>query len=67
MAPKTHLEKTYLVKVNGLLTDEQMEEFRSGVAIHGRRTAPAKIKLIKEAEIPGTRCGSSRAGKTRSA
>jgi 23S rRNA pseudouridine2605 synthase len=52
MAPRTHLEKTYLVKVNGFLTVEQMEEFRSGVAIHGRRTAPAKIKIIKQADNP---------------
>jgi len=52
MAPKTHLEKTYVVKANGYLTTEQLEQFRGGVAIHGHRTAPAHIKIIKQADNP---------------
>lgn len=45
---KNHVEKTYVVKVNGSLTDEQMEEFRRGVPLYGRKTAPAKIKGLKQ-------------------
>ncbi|MEO8128089.1 MAG: pseudouridine synthase [Bryobacteraceae bacterium] len=49
---KSHVQKTYLVKSNGLLTPEQEEQFRNGVSIHGQRTAPAEIKLSKKAENP---------------
>lgn len=48
----THVEKTYVVKVNGALSPEQEAQFRKGVAIHGRRTAPAKLKLIKPGDAP---------------
>ena len=51
-AAKSHIEKTYVVKANGRLTDEQMDEFRSGVHLHGRKTAPAKIKPLKHVEAP---------------
>lgn len=49
---KSHIQKTYLVKSNGLLTLEQEEQFRTGVSIHGQRTAPAEIKLSKKADNP---------------
>lgn len=48
----THLPKTYLVKVNGRLTAEQEQQFRDGVPIMGRRTMPAGLKMIHEAENP---------------
>ncbi len=51
-SPKTHVEKTYVAKVNGPLTEEQLAQFRSGVPLHGRRTAPAAIRLIKFANNP---------------
>ena len=38
---KSHVPKTYLVKVKGSLTIEQEEEFRTGVPLSGNRTAPA--------------------------
>ncbi len=50
MAPATHLEKTYEVKVNGRLAEDQEARFRAGVPLHGLKTAPAKLRLIK----PGT-------------
>lgn len=52
MAASTHLPKTYLVKVNGLLTPEQEQAFRTGVPVEGRRTAPAGLKLVYRAENP---------------
>jgi 23S rRNA pseudouridine2605 synthase len=51
-SPAGHIEKVYVVKANGHLTEEQEEEFRSGISLHGRRTAPAKIKLIKGTKNP---------------
>ena len=47
-----HVEKTYVVKVNGALTPDQEEQFRKGIPLHGRRTAPAKLTLIKKAVNP---------------
>jgi len=46
-APASHVTKTYVVKVNGQMTDEQERAFREGVLVHGRRTSPAEIKCIK--------------------
>jgi 23S rRNA pseudouridine2605 synthase len=46
-APASHVTKTYVVKVNGVMTDEQERSFREGVLVHGRRTSPAEIKCIK--------------------
>lgn len=51
-APASHVMKTYVVKVNGNLTDEQLEKFATGVPLSGRKTAPAKIKLIKPGNNP---------------
>ena len=52
LSPSHHVEKTYLVKVNGHLTTEQQTLFREGVPLHGRRTAPAGLKLAKPARNP---------------
>ncbi|MDQ2711971.1 MAG: rRNA pseudouridine synthase [Acidobacteriota bacterium] len=52
MSPTSHVTKTYLVKVNGGLTPEQEEAFRKGLPIHGRRTAPAGLKLIRKTVNP---------------
>ena len=51
-APANHVAKVYLVKVNGNLTEEQERNFREGVSLHGRRTAPAEIKKIKPGVNP---------------
>jgi 23S rRNA pseudouridine2605 synthase len=51
-AARNHVTKVYLVKTNGPLTSDQEEEFRSGVHLHGRRTAPAGLKLIRRADAP---------------
>jgi 23S rRNA pseudouridine2605 synthase len=47
-----HVPKTYVVKVNGILTAEQEEQFRTGVPLHGRKTAAASLKLIRRAINP---------------
>jgi 23S rRNA pseudouridine2605 synthase len=51
-APATHVVKTYVVKVNGNLTDDQLKSFAVGVPLSRRRTAPAHIKLIKPGANP---------------
>jgi 23S rRNA pseudouridine2605 synthase len=52
MSAATHLPKTYVVKSNGALTKEQEQKFRDGVPLSGRRTLPAGLKLIRDAENP---------------
>jgi 23S rRNA pseudouridine2605 synthase len=47
-----NIPKTYLVKVNGLLTPEQEEQFRHGVPMEGRMTAPAGLTMIRRAVNP---------------
>jgi 23S rRNA pseudouridine2605 synthase len=51
-APASHITKTYVVKVNGIMTDEQEQAFREGVLVHGRRTSPAEIKMVKTGANP---------------
>ena len=48
----THLPKTYLVKVNGILSPEQEQSFRDGLPISGRRTLPAGLRLVHRAVNP---------------
>lgn len=52
MAAATHLPKTYVVKANGRLTAEQEQHFRDGLPLSGRRTMPAGLRLIREAQNP---------------
>ncbi len=48
----SHVTKTYVVKVNGLLAADQEEAFRKGIQLEGKRTAPAGLKLVRRAENP---------------
>jgi len=52
LSPSGHVEKVYHVKVNGRLGEEQLAQFRSGISLHGRRTAPARIRVLKDAVNP---------------
>jgi pseudouridine synthase len=48
----SHVPKTYLVKVNGTLSPDQEKQFREGIPLHGRLTAPAGLRLVKRAQNP---------------
>ncbi len=52
LSGKSQVPKTYVVKANGRLTREQEEKFAGGVALSGRRTAPAGIRMIKRGDNP---------------
>jgi len=52
MSASTHLAKTYVVKANGALSADEEQKFRQGVPLSGRRTMPAGLKMIHEAENP---------------
>jgi 23S rRNA pseudouridine2605 synthase len=51
-AARTHVEKTYVVKVTGEISPEQEKQFREGVYLHGRKTAPAQLKLLNHRDNP---------------
>src|SRR5260370_31436471 len=45
-----HIAKIYVVKVNGALTLDQEAQFRAGVPLKGKKTAPAGLEMLKLAE-----------------
>jgi len=46
--PKHEVSKTYVAEVVGRPTDEEMRLFMKGVYIDGKKTYPAKIRIVKE-------------------
>lgn len=44
--PKYEVDKTYVAKVQGIPTNEELKQLRKGVRIEGKLTAPAKSKLL---------------------
>ncbi|MBC5775104.1 pseudouridine synthase [Pontibacter sp. KCTC 32443] len=49
--PKFKIEKTYWVQVDGLPTEEALEELHRGVSIKGVKTAPAKASILQPAPL----------------
>jgi 23S rRNA pseudouridine2605 synthase len=47
-----HVPKIYLVKVNGTLSTVQEDQFRNGIPLSGRRTAPAGLRMSRRGENP---------------
>ena len=45
--PKHEIDKTYIAKVKGKLTDEEIKNFKSGLYIEDYKTAPAKLKVLE--------------------
>lgn len=48
--PSRKISKTYLVKVKGVLEEEDLEKLRNGIKLDGRMTAPAKVKRLRKTE-----------------
>jgi 23S rRNA pseudouridine2605 synthase len=48
--PRYHVPKTYLIKVKGMLTDEQIDQLQQGVRLDDGMTSPASVKKIRKAE-----------------
>lgn len=46
MHPRYEFEKTYVAKVNGRVTEEALQQLKTGVIIEGKETAPARVKLL---------------------
>jgi 23S rRNA pseudouridine2605 synthase len=50
MHPRHEVEKEYHVRVRGKVHKSQLELLAGGVEIDGRKTAPARVSMIKEGE-----------------
>lgn len=45
--PKHEVDKTYVARMKGIPTTEEMSNFESGLLIEDYKTAPAKIKMLE--------------------
>lgn len=45
--PKYEVEKTYVAKVEGIPTNDELKQLRLGVKINGKKTAPAKTNVLE--------------------
>ncbi len=48
--PRYEVPKTYLTKVKGILTDEEIDQLEKGLSLEDGMTGPAKVKKIRKAE-----------------
>jgi 23S rRNA pseudouridine2605 synthase len=48
--PRYHVPKTYLIKVKGVLTDEDIRNLEKGVKLDDGMTGPAQVKKVRKVE-----------------
>ena len=53
MHPKHGCRKVYLAKVSGVPSPESLRTLRRGVALDGKRTAPARVELVRSTRKTG--------------
>lgn len=46
MHPSYHISKTYIAKIDGIPSKEQIQKLRRGVMIDGKKTSPAQAEII---------------------
>lgn len=54
MHPSSHIEKTYVAKIEGILTMEEFFRLKEGIVIEGVKCIPTCVKLKKKDEIKNT-------------
>ncbi|MCX7724098.1 MAG: rRNA pseudouridine synthase [Thermodesulfovibrio sp.] len=47
MHPSSQIEKTYLVKIDGLIEPETIEKLRKGIKIEGKLAIPVSVQLVR--------------------
>ncbi|UQS85424.1 rRNA pseudouridine synthase [Apilactobacillus apisilvae] len=45
--PKYEVEKTYVAKVEGIPTNDELKQLRLGIKINGKKTSPAKTNVLE--------------------
>ncbi|MDI6864355.1 pseudouridine synthase [Thermodesulfovibrio yellowstonii] len=48
MHPSSQIEKTYMVKVDGIVEPETIEKLRGGIKIEGKLAVPVSVHLVKK-------------------
>lgn len=48
--PRYHVPKTYLIKVKGVLSDEEIARLERGVRLEDGMTSPAQVKKVRKVE-----------------
>lgn len=48
--PRYHVPKTYLIKVKGVLTDEDIRSLERGVRLEDGMTSPAQVRKVRKVE-----------------
>jgi 23S rRNA pseudouridine2605 synthase len=48
--PRYHVPKTYLIKVKGVLTEEDIAQLEQGVRLEDGMTSPAQVKKVRKVE-----------------
>jgi len=48
--PRYHVPKTYLIKVKGVLTDDEIRSLEQGVRLEDGMTGPAQVKKVRKVE-----------------
>ncbi len=48
--PRYHVPKTYLIKVKGVLTEDEIAQLERGVRLEDGMTSPAVVKKVRKAE-----------------
>jgi 23S rRNA pseudouridine2605 synthase len=64
MHPRKAVPKTYIVKVQGTLEDEDLDVWRKGVKLEDGMTLPAKVKLVRHEATQGEGGARADRGKT---
>lgn len=54
MHPRHMVDKVYVAKIKGFLTPEEIHSLKHGVRIDGKKSAPAKVKIISTNREKGT-------------
>jgi 23S rRNA pseudouridine2605 synthase len=50
MHPRYHIPRTYLVKIQGIIADRDMQRLRRGVELDDGKTLPARVQIVRRAE-----------------
>jgi pseudouridine synthase len=50
MHPSYHIPRTYLVKIQGVVADHEMERLRRGVYLEDGKTLPAQVEMVRKGD-----------------
>lgn len=50
MHPSYHIPRTYLVKIQGVATDHEMERLRRGIFLEDGKTLPAQVEMVRKGD-----------------